>query len=106
VMGICLTLPISSAALGIILGLSGIAAGAAVAGCAAQMVGFAVISYRENKLGGLFAQGIGTSMLQMPNIIRNPRIWIPAIVASAITGPISSKLLGMTCDSTGCGMGT
>ena len=106
IMGICLTLPISSAALGIILGLSGIAAGAAVAGCSAQMIGFAVISYRENKLGGLFAQGIGTSMLQMPNIIKNPRVWLPPIIASAITGPISSKLLGMTCNSTGCGMGT
>ncbi|MCR4963479.1 MAG: PTS sugar transporter subunit IIC [Firmicutes bacterium] len=106
VMGMCLTLPISSAALGIILGLSGTAAGAAVAGCAAQMVGFAVISYRENKLGGLIAQGIGTSMLQMANIVRNPLIWVPAILASAITGPISSKVLGMTCGATGCGMGT
>ncbi len=106
VMGMCLTLPISSAALGIILGLSGTAAGAAVAGCSAQMVGFAVISYRENKLGGLFAQGIGTSMLQMPNIVRNPLVWIPATLASAITGPISSKVLGMTCAATGCGMGT
>lgn len=106
VMGICLTLPISSAALGIILGLSGIAGGAAVAGCCAQMVGFAVASYRENKLGGLIAQGIGTSMLQMPNIVKHPQIWIPPIVASAILGPISSAVLKMTCYASGSGMGT
>ena len=106
VMGICLTLPISSAALGIILGLSGIAGGAAVAGCCAQMVGFAVASYRENKLGGLVAQGIGTSMLQMPNIVKHPQIWIPPIVASAILGPISSAVLKMTCYASGSGMGT
>lgn len=106
VMGICLTLPISSAALGIILGLSGIAGGAAVVGCCANMVGFAVASYRENKLGGLFAQGIGTSMLQMPNIVKHPQIWIPPIVASAILGPISSAVLGMTCYASGSGMGT
>ena len=106
VMGICLTLPISSAALGIILGLSGIAGGAAVVGCSANMIGFAVASYRENKLGGLVAQGIGTSMLQMPNIVKHPQIWIPPIVASAILGPISSAVLGMTCYSSGSGMGT
>ncbi len=106
VMGICLTLPISSAALGIILGLSGIAGGAAVVGCSAQMIGFAVASYRENKLGGLVAQGIGTSMLQMPNIVKHPQIWIPPIVASAILGPISSAVLGMTCYASGSGMGT
>lgn len=106
VMGICLTLPISSAALGIILGLSGIAGGAAVVGCSAQMVGFAVASYRENKLGGLVAQGIGTSMLQMPNIVKHPQIWIPPIVASAILGPISSAVLKMTCYASGSGMGT
>lgn len=106
VMGICLTLPISSAALGIILGLSGIAGGAAVVGCSAQMVGFAVASYRENKLGGLIAQGIGTSMLQMPNIVKHPQIWIPPIVASAILGPISSAVLKMTCYASGSGMGT
>lgn len=106
VMGICLTLPISSAALGIILGLSGIAGGAAVVGCSANMIGFAVSSYRENKLGGLVAQGIGTSMLQMPNIVKHPQIWIPPIVASAILGPISSAVLGMTCNASGSGMGT
>ena len=106
VMGICLTLPISSAALGIILGLSGIAGGAAVVGCSAQMIGFAVASYRENKLGGLLAQGVGTSMLQMPNIIKHPQIWIPPIVASAILGPISSAVLKMSCYASGAGMGT
>ncbi len=106
VMGICLTLPISSAALGIILGLSGIAGGAAVVGCSAQMVGFAVASYRENKFGGLLAQGVGTSMLQMPNIVKHPQIWIPPIVASAILGPISSAVLKMTCYASGSGMGT
>ncbi len=106
VMGICLTLPISSAALGIILGLSGLAGGAAVVGCCCNMIGFAVISYRENKLGGFFAQGIGTSMLQMPNILLHPQIWIPPIVASAILGPVSTKVLGMTCYAAGAGMGT
>ena len=106
VMGICLTLPISSAALGIILGLSGIAGGAAVVGCSANMIGFAVASYRENKFGGLVAQGIGTSMLQMPNIVKHPQIWIPPIVASAILGPVSSAVLGMTCHASGSGMGT
>ncbi len=106
VMGICLTLPISSAALGIILGLSGIAGGAAVVGCSAQMIGFAVSSYRENKFGGLLAQGVGTSMLQMPNIVKHPQIWIPPIVASAILGPISTAVLKMTCYASGAGMGT
>ncbi len=106
VMGICLTLPISSAALGIILGLNGIAGGAAVVGCCAQMVGFAVASYRENKVGGLIAQGIGTSMLQMPNIVKHPLIWIPPIITSAILGPISTALLKMTCYASGAGMGT
>ena len=106
VMGICLTLPISSAAIGIILGLSGIAGGAAVVGCSAQMIGFAVASYRENKFGGLLAQGVGTSMLQMPNIVRHPQIWIPPIVASAILGPVSSALLKMECYASGAGMGT
>lgn len=105
-MGIALTLPISSAAIGVSLKLSGIAAGAAVIGCCANMIGFAVASYRENKFGGLVAQGIGTSMLQMPNIIRNPFIWIPAIVSSAILGPVSTCLLKMTCNATGSGMGT
>ncbi len=106
VMGICLTLPISSAALGIILGLSGIAGGAAVVGCSAQMIGFAVASYRENKLGGLLAQGVGTSMLQMPNIVKHPQIWIPPIITSAILGPISTVVLKMTCTPSGSGMGT
>ncbi len=106
IMGICLTLPISSAALGIILGLGGLAGGAAVVGCSCQMVCFAVASYRENNLGGLVAQGIGTSMIQMSNILKHPQIWIPPIVASAILGPVSTKVLGMTCLDTGAGMGT
>ncbi len=106
VMGIVLTLPISSAALSIMLGLSGIAAGAAAAGCSAQMVGFAVASYRENKLNGLLSQGLGTSMLQMPNIMKNPRIWIPPTLASAITGPISTVVFKMENTPTGAGMGT
>lgn len=106
VMGIALTLPISSAAIGVSLGLSGLAAGAAVAGCCANMIGFAVASYRDNKWGGLISQGIGTSMLQMPNIVRKPIIWLPAIIASAITGPLSSALFGMVSTPTGSGMGT
>lgn len=106
VMGMILTLPISSAAIAISLNLSGLAAGAATVGCAANMIGFAVISYRENGPGGLIAQGIGTSMLQVPNIIRNPLIWIPAIIASAILGPVSTVILGMKSNSTGAGMGT
>lgn len=104
-MGIFLTLPISSAAIGISMGLSGLAAGAATVGCCANMIGFAVISYRENKLGGLIAQGLGTSMLQMPNIVRKPVIWLPAIVASAVLAPISTAL-GMVSNSVGSGMGT
>ena len=106
IMGICLTLPISSAAIGIILNLSGIAGGAATAGCAAQMVGFAVMSYRENKINGLVAQGIGTSMLQMPNIIKNPKIWIPPILASAITGPLAAVVFELENVAAGSGMGT
>lgn len=105
-MGIALTLPISSAAIGVSLGLSGIAAGAACAGCCCQMVGFAVMSFRENKWSGLISQGVGTSMLQMPNIIRRPLVWIPPIIASAIMGPISSFVLGMPNNATGSGMGT
>ncbi len=105
-MGIILTLPISSAAIGIVLNLSGIAAGAATVGCCANMVGFAVASYRENKLGGLLAQGLGTSMLQIPNIVKKPVIWLPAIISSAVLGPVSTKLLGMTSNATGSGMGT
>ncbi len=106
VMGIVLTLPISSAALAISLGLSGLAAGASTVGCAANMIGFAVASYRENGIGGFIAQGLGTSMLQVPNIIKNPLIWIPAIVSSAILGPVSTKLLQMQSNSIGAGMGT
>ena len=92
VMGIALTLPISSAAICAALGLTGLAGGAAVAGCCAQMVGFAVLSFRENRWGGLISQGLGTSMLQMGNIVKNPKIWIPPILASAITGPIATCL--------------
>ena len=104
-MGIFLTLPISSAAIGISMGLSGLAAGAATVGCCANMIGFAVISYRENKFGGLLAQGLGTSMLQMPNIVRKPLIWLPAILTSAILGPVST-LIGMISNPMGSGMGT
>ena len=105
-MGMILTLPISSAALGIILNLSGLAAGAATVGCCCNMVGFAVASYRENKIGGLIAQGIGTSMLQVPNIVRKPIIWLPAILSSAILGPVGTVVLKMTSNATGSGMGT
>lgn len=108
VVGIALTLPISSAAICAALGLTGLAGGAAVAGCCAQMIGFAVMSFRENKWGGLFAQGIGTSMLQMGNIVKNPSIWIPPILASAVTGPISTCLfqLKMNGAAVASGMGT
>lgn len=106
VMGIALTLPISSAAIGLSLGLKGLAAGAAVAGCCANMIGFAVASFRENKFGGLISQGVGTSMIQMPNIVKKPIIWIPAIFASAITGPVSSAVLKMVSTPSGSGMGT
>lgn len=106
IMGMVLTLPISSAALGIILDLSGLAAGAATIGCCCNMVGFAVASYRENKFGGLLAQGLGTSMLQVPNIMKKPVIWIPAILSSAILGPIGTLVFGMTSNATGSGMGT
>ena len=92
IIGVALTLPISSAAICAALGLTGLAGGAAVAGCCAQMVGFAVMSYKENGVGGLVSQGIGTSMLQMGNIVRNPRIWIPPTLASAVTGPIATCL--------------
>ena len=105
-MGICLTLPISSAAIGVILNLSGLPAGAATAGCCAQMVGFAVASYEDNKVGGLVAQGIGTSMLQMPNIMKKPIIFIPPILTSAVLGPVSTVVLKMTSNATGSGMGT
>ena len=105
-MGMILTLPISSAALGIILNLSGLAAGAATIGCCCNMVGFAVASFRENKIGGFLAQGIGTSMLQVPNIVRKPIIWLPAILSSAILGPVGTMVLHMTSNATGSGMGT
>lgn len=105
-MGMVLTLPISSAAIGIILNLSGLAAGAATIGCCCNMVGFAVASFRENKFGGLLAQGIGTSMLQVPNIVRHPQIWLPAILSSAILGPVGTMVFHMTSNATGSGMGT
>ena len=106
VMGMLLTLPISSAAIGISMNLGGLAAGAATIGCCCNMVGFAVISYRENKFGGLVAQGVGTSMIQMPNIVKKPIIWLPSILASAVLGPVSSAVLGMTSDKIGSGMGS
>ena len=113
VMGLALTLPISSAAIGVVVfagaessyGLA-LAAAAAAAGCSAQMVGFAVSSFRENRYGGLVSQGIGTSMLQMPNIVKNPRIWIAPTVASAVVGPLSSALFKMVNNNVGAGMGT
>lgn len=108
IVGIALTLPISSAAICAALSLTGLAGGAALAGCCAQMVGFAVLSFRENKWGGLFAQGIGTSMLQMGNIVKNPRIWLPAILASAVIGPVSTCIfkLQMNGAAVASGMGT
>ena len=107
-VGIALTLPISSAAICSVLGLTGLAGGAAVAGCCAQMVGFAVLSFRENRWGGLVSQGLGTSMLQMPNIVKNPLIWIPATLASAVTGPLATCLfqLEMNGAAINSGMGT
>ncbi len=108
VIGVALTLPISSAAICAALGLTGLAGGAAVAGCCAQMVGFAVMSFRENRWGGLAAQGLGTSMLQMGNIVRNLRIWIPPTLAAAITGPVATCLfrLEMNGAPVSSGMGT
>lgn len=107
-VGIALTLPISSAAICSVLSLTGLAGGAAVAGCCAQMVGFAVISFRENRWGGLVSQGLGTSMLQMGNIVKNPRIWIAPTLTSAITGPIATCLfkLQMNGAAINSGMGT
>ena len=105
-IGIALTLPISSAAICIMLGLDGLAGGAATAGCCAQMIGFAILSFRENGIGGLFAQGLGTSMLQMGNIVKNPKIWIAPTLASMVTGPIATILFRMENISTGAGMGT
>ena len=108
VVGVALTLPISSAAICAALGLTGLAGGAAVAGCCAQMVGFAVMSFRENRWGGVVAQGIGTSMLQMPNIVKNVRVWIPPTLCAAITGPIATCLfhLEMNGAAVSSGMGT
>ena len=105
-VGIVLTLPISSAALCVMLELSGLAAGAATAGCCAQMVGFAVLSFRENRWGGLLSQGLGTSMLQMPNIMRNPRIWLPPTLASLVTGPLATIVFRLENIPVGAGMGT
>ena len=107
-VGVALTLPISSAAICAAFGLTGLAGGAAVAGCCAQMVGFAVLSFRENRGSGLLSQGLGTSMLQMPNIIKNPKIWIPPTLASAITGPLSTCLFKMEMNgaAVSSGMGT
>ena len=108
VVGIALTLPISSAAICASLGLVGLAGGAAVAGCCANMIGFAVMSFRENRWGGLVSQGLGTSMLQMGNIVKNPKIWLPAIVTSAITGPLSTCVFKMQMNgpAVSSGMGT
>ncbi len=105
-IGIALTLPISSAAICIMLSLDGLAGGAATAGCCAQMIGFAVLSYRENGVGGLLAQGLGTSMLQMGNIVKNPRTWIPPTLASMVTGPIATCIFRMENIAAGSGMGT
>ncbi|GAA0332802.1 PTS sugar transporter subunit IIC [Bacillus carboniphilus] len=105
-MGLALTAPISSAAIAFMLDLSGVAAGAATIGCSAQMIGFAVMSYKENKVGGLFAQGLGTSMLQVPNIIRNPRILIPPTIAGALLAPLGTTLFIMENNAAGAGMGT
>ena len=107
-VGVALTLPISSAAICQVLGLTGLAGGAAIAGCCAQMIGFAAISFRENRFGGLISQGLGTSMLQMPNIIKNPKIWIPATLASAVTGPVATCVFGLEMNGApiNSGMGT
>ena len=105
-VGMALTLPISSAAICMMLSLSGLAGGAATVGCAAQMIGFAVISYKDNGLEGLLAQGLGTSMFQVPNIIKNPWIWIPSTLAGAILGPISTLVFKMENTPLGSGMGT
>lgn len=107
-VGIALTLPISSAAICASLVLTGLAGGAAVAGCCAQMVGFAVMSYRQNKIGGLISQGLGTSMLQMPNIVRHPQIWVAPILTSAVTGPLATCVFKLTMNgaAVNSGMGT
>ena len=107
-VGVLLTLPVSSAAICAALGLTGLAGGAAVAGCCAQMVGFAVLSFKENRWSGLLSQGLGTSMLQMPNIIKNPKIWIPACLTSLITGPVATCIFKMEMNgaAVSSGMGT
>lgn len=105
-VGCALTLPISSVALCVMLGIDGLAAGAATAGCCAQMIGFAVISFSDNGVGGLLSQGLGTSMLQIGNIARKPIIWLAPTIASAILGPVSTVLLHMTNNALGAGMGT
>jgi len=105
-VGMVLTGPISSAALCVMMGLDGLAAGAAVAGCCAQMVGFAAMSFKENRWGGFIAQGLGTSMLQFPNILKRPHIWLPPILASMVVGPLSTSVFFMTNTPTGAGMGT
>ena len=106
VVGVILTLPISSAAICAMIGISGLAGGAAAAGCCAQMVGFAVISFRENRFGGLVAQGLGTSMLQMGNICKKPQIWIAPTLAAAVTGPLSTLVFRLQCSGVSAGMGT
>jgi uncharacterized membrane protein len=105
-VGCALTLPISSAAICIMLGIDGLAAGAATVGCCAQMVGFAVISYKDNGIGGLVSQGLGTSMLQIGNIVRRPRIWLAPTLTAAILGPVSTMVFKMTNSPVGAGMGT
>lgn len=106
VVGVILTLPISSAAICAMIGITGLAGGAATVGCCAQMVGFAVMSFRENGVGGLVSQGLGTSMLQMGNICKNPKIWIPPTVASAVCGPLATMLFKLKCTGVSAGMGT
>ena len=106
VVGIILTLPISSAAICAMIGITGLAGGAATVGCCAQMVGFAVISFRENRWGGIVSQGLGTSMLQMGNICKKPIIWLPPIIASAICGPLSTLVFKLECTGVSAGMGT
>ncbi len=105
-MGIILTLPISSAALGVSMKISGLASGAATVGCCCNMVGFAVMSYRENRVGGLIAQGLGTSMLQVPNLMKKPILWLPPVISSALLGPVSSCLFKMVSNPVGSGMGS
>ena len=106
VVGILLTMPTSSAAICIAIGLGGVAGGAAVVGCAAHMVGFAVASFKDNGVSGLISQGLGTSMLQIPNVLRKPIVLLPAVIASAIVGPIATVGFGLACTATGAGMGT